>query len=92
MLFQNIELKETGAALGIQNIDLYSQNHQFKCENDDLKKELAQARVEVTQVRSQTDAPTFSLPDSAELLNQFRKKLPKSKISLREVEIILELL
>ena len=62
-------------------------------EKQNLADELAQVRAELEEVRShKTDALDFSLPDSGELLNQFRKKLPKSKISLREIEMLLELL
>jgi hypothetical protein len=62
-------------------------------EKQNLADQLAVTRAELEEVRShKTDAPNFSLPDSAKLLNQFRKKLPKSKISLREVELLLELL
>ncbi len=62
-------------------------------ENQELLKKLQDTRAELKEVRSQkTDAPVFELPEPAELLNQFRKKLPKSKIGLRDVEMLLELL
>ncbi len=62
-------------------------------EKQNLADELALTRAELEEVRSQkTDASNLNLAEPAELLNQFRKKLPKSKISLREVETILEML
>ena len=62
-------------------------------ENQTLTEKLEQAEAELQTVRSQkTDAVLFEMPEPAELLNQFRKKLPKSKISLREVDLLLDLL
>ncbi len=60
-------------------------------ENQELLKKLQDTRAELKEVRSHQSEPT-ELPEPGELLNQFRKKLPKSKISLREVEMLLELL
>ena len=62
-------------------------------EKQNLAEQLEQVKAELEEVRSQkTDAPVFELPEPAELLNQLRKKSPKSKVSLREVEMLLELL
>lgn len=63
-------------------------------EKQNLADQLEQVKAELEKVRSHSLEPTANteLPEPAELLNQFKKKLPKSKISLREVELLLELL
>ena len=65
---------------------LESVGRKLKAANDEL--------ADLEEVRSQSSDSTANnkLPEPAELLNQFRKKSPKSKISLREVEVLLNLL
>lgn len=76
-----------------ENENLLSQLQRANSENENLLKKLQDTRAELKEVRSQkTDAVLFEMPEPAELLNQFRKKLPKSKVTLREVETLLELI
>jgi uncharacterized coiled-coil DUF342 family protein len=61
-------------------------------EKQNLAHQLEQVRAELEMRSQKTNAPNFPLPEPGELLNQFRKKLPKSRISLREVEMLLKLI
>jgi hypothetical protein len=58
-----------------------------------LADELQQTQAELAKARSHDSSEsTHELPEAGDLLNQLKGKLPKTKISLREVEAILELL
>lgn len=62
-------------------------------EKQHLAEELAQARAELDELRSHgTGSLIDELPEASELLNQLKGKFPKSKVSLREVESLLELI
>ena len=64
-------------------------------ENESLLKKLQQTRAEFEEVRSpKTDAGTFEMPEPAILLQKLRsiKAFKNSKVTLAEVEKLLELL
>jgi predicted RNase H-like nuclease (RuvC/YqgF family) len=65
-------------------------------EKQNLADELAQVRAELeTLRRSSTSDSTIllnQLPEPLTLLNQLRGKLPKTKVTSRDIEAILELL
>jgi hypothetical protein len=62
-------------------------------ENQNLVHQVATTQAELEKVRSHDSSEsTHELPEAGDLLNQLKGKLPKTKISLREVEAILELL
>ncbi len=78
------ELEQVRAELEKVQKDSYS--------SEDYQR-LAEKIHELEEVRSHSsDQNVSELPGPAELLNQLKGKLPKTKISLREVEAILELL
>ncbi len=64
---------------------LESVGKQLKAVNDEL------ADLEKARSHDSSES-TYELPEAGDLLNQLKGKLPKTKISLREVEAILELL
>jgi hypothetical protein len=53
--------------------------------------EITQAELEKARSHDSSES-THELPEAGDLLNQLKGKLPKTKISLREIEAILELL
>jgi hypothetical protein len=62
-------------------------------QNQNLVHQLQQTQAELEKARSHDSSEsTHELPEAGDLLNQLKGKLPKTKISLREVEAILELL
>ncbi len=62
-------------------------------EKQNLADELQQTQAELEKARSHDSSEsTHELPEAGDLLNQLKGKLPKTKISLREVEAILQLL
>ncbi len=62
-------------------------------EKQNLVDELQQTQAELEKARSySSDQNVSELPEAGDLLNQLKGKVPKTKISLREVEAILQLL
>ncbi|HEY9691448.1 MAG TPA: hypothetical protein V6D15_04550 [Oculatellaceae cyanobacterium] len=88
------ELQSTQRQESLEQRVISNQLHQAQNSLDEIfSGELTGLRAELYQAQRQPTEPTIvQLPEPTELLNQFRKKLPKSKISLREVELLLELL
>ncbi len=73
--------------------ELHAKNGDLDLEKQNLADELAQVRAELEEARSHDSSEsTHELPEAGDLLNQLKGKLPKTKISLREIEAILELL
>jgi hypothetical protein len=62
-------------------------------EKQNLAHQLEKTQAELEKARSH-DLPdsTYELPEAGDLLNQLKGKLPKTKISLRDVEVLLKML
>lgn len=63
----------------------------FHQETQDLRAQLEAVQAEVETCRQQS-TPEVELPEAAELLNRFRARYPKSKLSHGEMKAILEIL
>jgi hypothetical protein len=62
-------------------------------QNQNLADELQQTQAELEKVRSHDSSEsTHELPEAGDLFNQLKGKLPKTKVTSRDVEAILELL
>jgi hypothetical protein len=73
--------------------ELHIKNGDLDLEKQNLADKLQQTQAELEKARSHDSSEsTHELPEAGDLLNQLKGKFPKTKISLREVEAILELL
>ena len=86
------------AELQKQRDELDQEVNELHAKNGDLDLALQQARAEMEELRSQLPAgelpsAPLALPEPADLLNQVKGKLKgKTKLTLRDVEAILEAL
>ena len=66
-----------------------SENAMLKAANQELTEQLTAANAEIDCSLQESRSP---LPSAADLLNTLKGKFPRSKVSLRDIETILELL
>lgn len=69
-----------------------SENAALKLATQQLQKQLQEALITEQRQNSTSTSTPSTLKEPAELLNILKGKLPKSKTSLRDVEVILDYL
>ncbi len=72
--------------------DAVSENQLIKEANEQLTRQLADANTELESLREQSRELAPTSPEPVQLLDRLQGKLPNSTASLRDVEVILELL